>query len=317
LLQKLADAVQKPTSIIIAIAQAVKPAGNPARNLLHPGLALAGGVNRQLFGYVPSLPRAAEFRTRAGPRNSEQVMTPMTSMTTEQTGGNYVAPHDRAKWPSGRTRAALYVRVSTKEQTAENQERELRQWADRLGFQVVRVYADTASGARADRAALAAVLEGARLREYDMLLTWALDRLSREGIGAMARYIEQLRAAGIRVMSHQEPWLDTSGPVGELLVAIFAWVAQQERERIGQRIKAGQARARAHGVRLGRKPRVVDLEDLRHRRVRGESWRRIARAHRVPVRTLRRAWQNSQGEFRRGQAGSTRGLEDPEVEART
>jgi len=66
---------------------------------------------------------------------------------------------------SRRTRAALYVRVSTKDQTAENQERELRQWADRLGFEVVKVYADTASGARSDRAALAAVLADAHRRE--------------------------------------------------------------------------------------------------------------------------------------------------------
>jgi len=66
-------------------------------------------------------------------------------------------------WPEGRRRmrAALYVRVSTKEQTVENQERDLRAWAQRLGLEVVRVYADTASGARSDRAALAAVLAGA------------------------------------------------------------------------------------------------------------------------------------------------------------
>jgi DNA invertase Pin-like site-specific DNA recombinase len=63
-------------------------------------------------------------------------------------------------------RGALYVRVSTKEQTTENQERELRQWAERLGFEVVAVYADTMSGARSDRAALAAVLTAAHRREF-------------------------------------------------------------------------------------------------------------------------------------------------------
>jgi DNA invertase Pin-like site-specific DNA recombinase len=57
--------------------------------------------------------------------------------------------------------------VSTKEQTTENQERELRQWAERLGFEVVAVYADTMSGARSDRAALAAVLTAAHRREFD------------------------------------------------------------------------------------------------------------------------------------------------------
>jgi DNA invertase Pin-like site-specific DNA recombinase len=154
-------------------------------------------------------------------------------------------------------RAVLYLRVSTRDQSVENQEPELRRWADRLGFEVVRVYADTASGARSDRAALAEVPAGAHRRELDLI--WSLDRLSREGIAPMVRYFEQLRLAGVRVMSHQEPWVDTGGPVGDLLLAVFVWVAQQERQRIGERVRAGQARARAQGVRLGRKTRVVDL----------------------------------------------------------
>ena len=176
---------------------------------------------------------------------------------------------------------------STKEQTSENQEREL-QWAERLGLEVVAVYADTASGARSDRAALNAVLAAAHHREFDVLLVWALDRVSREGIGRMVGYVEQFRAAGIRVLSHQEPWLDTGGPVGELVLAIFAWVAKQERERIGERVRAGQTRARAQGVHIGRRPRLVDVEEVRRRRAAGQGWRRIARALKVPMTTLRR-----------------------------
>ncbi len=186
------------------------------------------------------------------------------------------------------TRAALYVRVSTREQTTENQERELRRWAERLGLEVVGLYADTTSGARSDRAALAAVLTAAHRREFDVLLVWALDRVSREGIGRMVGYVEQLRAARIRVLSHQEPWLDTGGPVGELVLAIFAWVAKQERERIGERVRAGQTRARAQGVHIGRRPRLVDVEEVRRRRLAGQGWRRIARALKVPMTTLRR-----------------------------
>ena len=194
------------------------------------------------------------------------------------------------------TRAALYVRVSTPEQTVANQELELRRWAERLGHEVVNVYADTASGARGGRVALASVLAGAHRREFDVLLIWSLDRLSREGIGAIARYMDQLRAAGVRVQSHQEPWLDTTGPVGELLIAIFGWVAQQERQRIGERVRAGQARARAQGVHIGRRPRAVDVEEVRRRREAGQGWRRIARALKIPTTTIRRkfeAYQNA------------------------
>ena len=173
----------------------------------------------------------------------------------------------------------------------------------------MRVYAETASGARSDRAALAEVLADAHRRAFDTLLIWSLDRLSREGIAATAHHLERLRAAGVRVMSHQEPWLDTGGPVGELLVAVFAWVAKQERARISERVRAGQARARAQGVHLGRKPRDVDLEDLRRRRSAGQGWRRIARAMKVPMGTLRRKWkecQNSPSELLPRQEPSTR-----------
>ncbi len=216
------------------------------------------------------------------------------------------------------SRAALYVRVSTREQTAENQERDLRAWADRLGLEVVRVYADTASGARGDRAALAAVLAGAHRREFDALLVWALDRLSREGVGPMVRHMDQLRAAGVRVLSHQEAWVDTASPVWDLLLAVFAWMAQQERQRIGERVRAGQARAKAQGVRFGRKPRVVDLDELRRRRAQGQGWRRIARAMRTPMSTLRRKFQECQkspGELRQPGAPLARHSGEAEGEA--
>lgn len=191
-------------------------------------------------------------------------------------------------------RAAIYVRVSTREQTAENQEVELRRWAARLGLELGPVYADTASGTRNDRVALKAVLMGAHRREFGVLLVWALDRLSREGIGPMLRYLDQLHAAGVRVMSHQESWVDTSSPVWDLLVAVFAWVAQQEHQRIAERVRAGQARARVAGVHLGRPRRTVDLETVRARRAQGWSWRKIARSLKVPTGTLRRYFRAGQ-----------------------
>lgn len=76
------------------------------------------------------------------------------------------------------TRAALYVRVSTREQTTGPQKLELRRWAERLGLEIVKVYADSASGARSDRAALMGVLGSAHRRECDVLLIWSLDRLN-------------------------------------------------------------------------------------------------------------------------------------------
>ncbi len=89
-------------------------------------------------------------------------------------------------------------------------------------------------------------------------------------------------------MSRQEPWLDTAAPAAELLLAVFAWVAKQERDRIAERVRAGQARAREAGVHLGRPRRQVDVETVLARRAQGWSWRKIARSMKVPTGTLRR-----------------------------
>src|SRR5436853_7778494 len=103
-------------------------------------------------------------------------------------------------------RAALYVRVSSDEQTTLNQEPKLRQWAKRLGLKVVKVYDDTASGGRDDRAQLTALLDAAHRREFDTLLLWDLDRLTRAGVSATFRYLEQLWKTGGHVTSLGPSW---------------------------------------------------------------------------------------------------------------
>lgn len=186
---------------------------------------------------------------------------------------------------------ALYARISTNggRQDAENQLCELREWAGRLGGEVSAEYVDEASGSRSDRKALTRLLEDAHRREFDTLLIWALDRLSREGISRMTGYLDRLRACGVRVLSHQEPWLDTKGPVSELLIAIFGWVAQQERARIAERVVAGLKTARVKGKRLGRPEREVDLQKALDLRSKGHTLRQIAQILGIPRSTLSRA----------------------------
>lgn len=185
-------------------------------------------------------------------------------------------------------KVAIYVRISTHNgrQDTANQIKPLRTWAERLGGEVVCEYMDEASGSKADRKALKRLLEDAHYRKYDTLLIWALDRLSREGIARMSGYIERLRQAGIRVLSHQEPWLDTAGPVSELITAIFAWVGQFERQRIRERIMAGLERARGQGKRLGRPRKAIDLDRLKSLRDEGRTIREIAQHLGVPRTTL-------------------------------
>ena len=136
---------------------------------------------------------------------------------------------------------------------------------------------DEASGARNDRAGLRALLDAAHRREFDGVLIWALDRLSREGIGAMVAYLEKFKIAGVVVKSHQESWLDTASPVNDLLLAVFAWVARQERERIRERVKAGVTRARAAGTKFGRPRAIVDARHVERLLAEGLSVREVAR----------------------------------------
>src|SRR5439155_4581342 len=139
---------------------------------------------------------------------------------------------------------------------------ELRTWAQRLGYEVTATYIDRLSGAKGaeERPELAKALTAAHRREYDVLLVWALDRLSRGGIAATAGILERLKRCGVGLKSLREPWLDSVGPVGDVIVAVFAWVAQQDRERIAERVRAGLERAKRHGTRSGRpigRPRLA------------------------------------------------------------
>ena len=171
---------------------------------------------------------------------------------------------------------ALYARVSTKTQTTDTQEQDLRAWVERCGETVGIVYLDVVSGDADRRDALARLLVDAHARRFRRLRIWALDRLTREGGAEASRLLSRLRDAGVEVLSLNEPWLATSGPIGELLILIFGWVAAQEKRRISERVRAGIARVRRYNPRWGRISRSVDLDEVSSRRLCGESWTRIA-----------------------------------------
>lgn len=156
-------------------------------------------------------------------------------------------------------RAGLWLRVSKGEQDTENQRPQLEAWAGRRGDEVVVVYTvEQSAYAGNHRATLAQAVEDARLRRYEVLYIWALDRLSREGPEATLRALRQFRDHGVQVVSLQEPWLETVGAAGELLVSILGWLAQQESARKSERVKAGLERRRAEGLPVGRQPGAKD-----------------------------------------------------------
>jgi len=161
------------------------------------------------------------------------------------------------------TRVALWCRVSQgEEQTTENQLQALRALAAHREYEIVREYSVEASAyTGSHQPELRAALEDARRGEYKVLIVWSIDRLSREGILATLSLLNRFLQYGVEVVSHQEPWTETTGgDVRELLLAVTAWVAQQESERRSQRVKAGMDRRRAQGLPVGRPPGAKDAK---------------------------------------------------------
>jgi putative DNA-invertase from lambdoid prophage Rac len=153
-------------------------------------------------------------------------------------------------------RAALYARVSTLDQTCENQLAELRLYAAVRGW-TSREFVDTGvSGAKESRPALDDLIRVARRRQVDTLVCWRLDRLGRS-LRHLILLLDELTAVGVGFVSLNEG-IDTTTPAGRLQLHVLGAIAEFERERVRERVRAGLARARAHGQRLGR-PRVTRL----------------------------------------------------------
>ena len=143
----------------------------------------------------------------------------------------------------------------------------MKDFAKALKGEVVGEYIDLVSGGRSDRENFLRMLEDADKHKFELLLIWSLDRLSREGISNTLGYLARLKRNGVAVKSLQESWLDTRDEsLGQLLVAIFSWVAEQERRRISERTLAGLARAKRHGQKLGR---PKGKKDSKKRRISG------------------------------------------------
>ena len=172
---------------------------------------------------------------------------------------------------------ALYCRVSTSKQTNENQLPELRAFAERQGWTVVKEYVDTITGSgKRKREAFDDMMDAASRHEFDLLLFWKLDRFSRAGVRQTLVYLTKLDGWNVGWRSFQEQWFDSCGPFKDAVISIMATLAEQERVSISQRTIAGLKRARREGKTLGRPTADVDMRQVAKRRAKGESLRAIA-----------------------------------------
>jgi DNA invertase Pin-like site-specific DNA recombinase len=150
-------------------------------------------------------------------------------------------------------RVALYLRVSTREQTGENQRLELTEVADRHGWRIVAQFADEGvSGAkgRDKRPGFDKLMKATTRREIDMVAAWSVDRLGRS-LQDLVGFLGEVHGSGVDLYLHQQG-NDTSTPAGKALFQMIGVFAEFERAMIQERVYAGLARARAEGKILGR-----------------------------------------------------------------
>ena len=185
-------------------------------------------------------------------------------------------------------RVALYSRVSTDRQETENQVVQLREFAAKQGWTIVHEYSDVASGGKADRDGLKQMFADASKRQFDLVLFWALDRLSREGVMATLQYLQRLESYGVGFRSYTEQFFDSCGIFKDCVISIMATLARQERIKRSERTKAGLAIARNRGKRLGRPRKVVSNGQVIALRQGGASLRAIGKLTGISYGTVAR-----------------------------
>lgn len=161
-------------------------------------------------------------------------------------------------------KVAIYARVSLEEgnkedrryQEPENQLEPLRAWAKEKNWEVIEEYVDRGSGADPNRPMFRKLMQDAMMMRFSCILVWKLDRLSRENLNNVIGRIQKLRERGVGIKSLTESWVDTGSenPMSELVLAVMAWAASEERRKISERTKSGIARRRAIGQWKGGRP---------------------------------------------------------------
>ncbi len=188
--------------------------------------------------------------------------------------------------PAG-ARAALYCRVSTTGQTADNQLLALRSFAVARGWVVTEFVDHGVSGAREKRPALDAMLTAVRARRVDVVACVKLDRLARS-VHHLVALVREFEALGVDLVVLDQA-IDTTTPAGRLLFHVLAAISEFERELIRERVMAGLRRVRSQGTRLGRPRAVFDRVRAQQLLEAGQSLRQVAQLLGVSHATVARA----------------------------
>jgi DNA invertase Pin-like site-specific DNA recombinase len=146
--------------------------------------------------------------------------------------------------------AAIYARVSSKDQNLDMQLMTLREYAEKRGYAVFNEYVDKESGDSDTRPSYLSLMDDARKRKVDIVLVWRFDRFARS-TKALVTALDEFDSLGIHFISHQEN-IDTTLPIGKAIFTIISAIAQFEKSLIQDRVISGLVRAKGRGVVLGR-----------------------------------------------------------------
>jgi DNA invertase Pin-like site-specific DNA recombinase len=186
-------------------------------------------------------------------------------------------------------KVAIYARVSTDKQTCENQLQELRATAQRMGYTVVAEFVDSGiSGmkTRQDRPALDSLMKSATQRKFDMVMCWSIDRLGRS-LQNLVEILNEMQSIKIDMFFLQQG-MDTTTPSGRMIFSVFGAIGEFERNLIRERVIAGQKRAVANGVKIGRPSKMNDgmRSAIKLLRDKGMGIKQIAKELQVGIGTV-------------------------------
>lgn len=185
-------------------------------------------------------------------------------------------------------KVALYCRVSTGEQTVENQKRDLLRYCQTRKWDIVKIFEDTGiSGAISARPALDDLMRQARKHRFETVLVWKFDRFARSTQHLLSA-LQEFQSLGIDFVSFGEG-VDTSTPMGRMIFTFLGGISEFELSILKDRVRSGIARAKSEGVRCGRPPLSIDTADIVRLRQEGKSLRQIAKAMGIGCGTVHRA----------------------------
>lgn len=188
-------------------------------------------------------------------------------------------------------RCAIYCRVSTNDQSCDRQERDLTEFADRASYEVVRIFKETASGAKDNRPVRKEVIRLAQSRAIDVVLVTELTRWGRS-TQDLINTLDELHGRDVSLIAQTGMNFDLSTAQGRLMRTIFAGLAEFERDLIRERVRSGVANAQARGIHCGRRPGAGKYTSEKGKvlalREEGLSIRDIAKNLKMSARTVQK-----------------------------